>query len=404
MTGITAIGPALGFWRNARVQRFAIQTAFLGLVAAFGYYMVDQARGLELGFDFLNGRAGFDISHQLGTSYGRNDSRLDLYIAGIVNTIRLAGVGIVLATLLGLVVGVARLSGNWLVSRLATVYVETVRNTPLLVQIFFWYIAVFLQLPRIRDSINLPPDTISVLPFIEIPFISFDLAFLSVRGLALPWATTEDGFGLWLILLVVAAVVAVAVRFWRAQRQERTGQPSHPTWWLLGTFVLIAFVGFAIAGFPLDPVRPEVGERSYVGGIRVTAEFAALLVALVTYTGAFIAEIVRGSLQAVPKGQTEASAALGLNSFQRLSSVTLPQALRIMIPPLTSQYLNLTKNSSLAVVIAFPELVGVSRTIINNAGSAIPMFLVVMATYLVMSLVISLVMNTVHSRFTVGTR
>ena len=123
MTGITAIGPALGFWRNARVQRFAIQTAFLGLVAAFGYYMVDQARGLELGFDFLNGRAGFDISHQLGTSYGRNDSRLDLYIAGIVNTIRLAGVGIILATLLGLVVGVARLSGNWLVSRLATVYV-----------------------------------------------------------------------------------------------------------------------------------------------------------------------------------------------------------------------------------------------------------------------------------------
>ncbi|MCH7699075.1 MAG: ABC transporter permease subunit [Chloroflexi bacterium] len=404
MTGISAIGPALGFWRNVRVRRFAIQTAFLGLVAAFGYYLFDQARDLELGFDFLDGRAGFDISHQFGTSYGPNDRRLDLYLAGIVNTIRLAGVGIILATLLGLVAGVARLSGNWLVSRLALVYVETVRNTPLLVQIIFWYIAVFLQLPRISDSINLPPDTISVLPFIEIPFISFDFAFLSVRGLALPWATTEDGFGLWLILLFIAAAAAVAVRFWRAQRQERTGQPSHPTWWLLGTFALIAFLGFAIAGFPLDLDRPEVGERSYDGGIRVTAEFAALLVALVTYTGAFIAEIVRGSLQAVPKGQTEASAAVGLNPFQRLSLVTLPQALRIMIPPITSQYLNLTKNSSLAVAIAFPELVGVSRTIINNTGQTIPMFLIVMATYLLMSLIISLVMNTIHSRFTLETR
>ena len=402
MTGISAIRPAIGLWRNARVQRFAIQTAFLGLVAAFGYYLIDHARDLDLGFDFLQARAGFDISHQFGTSYGQNDSRRDLYVAGVINTIRLAGIGIVLATLLGLVVGVARLSGNWLVSRLATVYVETVRNTPLLIQIIFWYIAIFLQLPPIGDSISLPPDKLSLFPGLDIPFISFDVAFLSVRGLALPWATTENGFGLWLILLVIAAAVAIAVRIWRVQRQERTGQPSHPTWWFLGTFAIIALLGFTIAGFPLDPVRPEVGARNYVGGIRVTTNFAAILVALVTYTGAFIAEIVRGSLQAVPKGQTEASAALGLNSFQRLSLVTLPQALRIMIPPLTSQYLNLTKNSSLAIAIAFPELFSISRTIMNNAGSAVPMFIIIMATYLSMSLVISLVMNAIHSRFTLG--
>ena len=314
----------------------------------------------------------------------------------------MAGLGIILATCWGLVVGVARLSGNWLVSRRATVYVETVRNTPLLIQIICWYIAIFLQLPPIRDSISLPPDKLSLLPGLNIPFISFDVAFLSVRGLALPWATAESGFGLWLILLVIAAAVAIAVRIWRAQRQERTGQPSHPTWWFLGTFAIIALLAFTIAGFPLDPVRPEVGERNYIGGIRVTTNFAAILVALVTYTGAFIAEIVRGSLQAVPKGQTEASAALGLNSFQRLSQVTLPQALRIMIPPLTSQYLNLTKNSSLAIAIAFPELFSVSRTIINNAGSAIPMFIIIMATYLSMSLAISLVMNAIHSRFTLG--
>ena len=395
----TTIG-RLSLWRNVRVQRFVIQAAFAGALAAFGYYLIDQARDLELGFDFLEGRAGFDISHQFGTSYNRNDSRLDLYIAGIVNTIRLAGVGIVLATLLGLAAGVARLSGNWLVSRVATVYVETVRNTPLLVQILFWYIAVFLQLPRISESINFPPDRISFLPFFDVPFISFDLAFLSVRGLALPWATTNDGFSLWLIFLAVAAAASIAVRFWRGRRQERTGQPSYPNWWLLGTFAAIALVGFAIAGGPPDPERPVVGERSYDGGIRLTAEFTALLVALVTYTGAFIAEIVRGSLQAVPKGQTEASAALGLSPFQRLGLVILPQALRIMIPPLTSQYLNLTKNSSLAVAIAFPELVGVSRTIINNTGQAIPMFAIVMATYLLMSLAISLVMNTFHWRLT----
>ena len=401
MSGIT-LGASLQVWRNARVQRIVIQAAFLGLVAAFGYYIVDQARDLDFGFDFLDGRAGFDISHQMGTDYGRNDSRLDLYLAGILNTLRLAGVGIVLATLLGLVAGVARLSGNWLVSRLAMVYVEVVRNIPLLIQIIFWYIAVALQLPRISESINLPPDKISLLPGLEIPFISGDLAFLSVRGLALPWATTEDGFGLWLIFLLLAAVTAVAVRAWRARRQERTGQPSHPIWWFLGTFAVIAFMGFVIAGLPLSPDRPEVGERSYEGGLRVTGQFAALLIALVTYTGAFIAEIVRGSLQAVPKGQTEASAALGLNPLQRLALVTLPQALRIMIPPVTSQYLNLTKNSSLAIAIGYPELFGVSRTITNNAGHIVPMFIIIAATYLLMSLIISLVMNTIHSRFTVG--
>lgn len=401
MSGLT-FDASMQLWRNARVQRIAIQAAFLGLVAVIGYYIVEQAQDLDLGFDYLSGRAGFDISHQMGTDFGRNDSRLDLYLAGVLNTIRLAGVGIVLATLLGLVAGIARLSSNWLVSRLAMVYVEIVRNVPLLIQIIFWYIAVALQLPRISESINLPPDRLNLLPGLDIPFISADIAFLSVRGLALPWATTEDGFGLWLIFLLVAAVAAVAVRTWRSRRQEQTGRPSHPIWWFLGTFALIALIGFVITGLPLSPDRPEVGERSYVGGLRVTGQFAALLIALVTYTGAFIAEIVRGSLQAVPKGQTEASAALGLNPLQRLSLVTLPQALRIMIPPLTSQYLNLTKNSSLAIAIGFPELFGVSRTIINNTGQAVPMFLIIAATYLLMSLVISLVMNMIHSRFTVG--
>lgn len=379
----------LSLWRNVRVQRFIVQAIFAGLLAAFAYYLISQARDLDLGFDFLSGRAGFDIAHQFGTSYDSNDSRLDLYIGGVVNTIRLAGVGIALATMLGLVVGVARLSSNWLVSRLATVYVETVRNTPLLVQIVFWYIAVILQLPKIGDSISL-----------------FDVAFLSNRALALPWATPSDGFSLWLIFLAVAVVAAAAVSLRRRERQERTGQPSYANWSAVGTFVIIAVVGFAITGGPLNPDRPELGERGlgYDGGLQVSPEFAGIMLALVIYTAAFIAEVVRGSIQSVPKGQVDASAALGLNPFQRLSLVILPQALRVMIPPLTSQYLNLTKNSSLAVAIAFPELVGVSRTIINNAGQAIPMFAIVMATYLLMSLTISLVMNTLHWRLTLEGR
>ena len=382
---VTTIGAGLSLWRNIRVQRFVVQAVFAAALAAFGYYLFTQARELDLGFDFLNGRAGFNISNQVWTNYDSNDLRRELYIAGVVNTVRIAGVGIALATLLGLVAGVARLSGNWLLSRLALVYVETARNIPLLVQIVFWYIAVLLQLPRLADSMT-----------------ALAMACSPVRGLALPWVQTENGFGLWLIFLTAAAVAAVAVRQWRGKREERTGQPSYPNWVALGTFVAIALVGFAIAGGPLSPDRPEIGERGfrYDGGLFISAEFTALLLALVTYTGAFIAEIVRGSIQAVPKGQTEASAALGLNPFQRLNLVILPQALRIMIPPLTSQYLNLTKNSSLAVAIAFPELVGVSRTIMNNTGQTIPMFVIVMATYLLMSLIISLVMNTLHRRTT----
>ncbi len=402
--GARSIGFDTQFWLNARFQRVVIQILFLFALAALGYYLVDKARELDLGFSYLEGRAGFDISHQFGTSFNRNDSRLDLYLAGVVNTIRLAGVGIVLASLVGLVAGVARLSGNWLVSRLAMIYVETIRNTPLLVQILIWYLAVFLQLPKIGESIDIPPDELSLLPFLEVPFVSGDIAFLSVRGLALPWVTTEDGFGLWVILLVVGTIAALAVRALRDRRQVETGRPSYPHWWMFGTFGLVAAVGFLIAGLPLSPDTPEVGQFSYDGGLLVTPNFAAVLVALVTYTGAFIAEIVRGSIQAVPKGQTEASAALGLNAFQRLSLVILPQALRIMIPPLTSQYLNLTKNSSLALAIAFPELVGVSRTIINNTGQTVPMFIIIMGTYLAVSLTISLVMNTLHSRFTLGTR
>lgn len=390
---VTTIAAGFSLWRNIRFQRFLVQAAFALLLVAFAYYLYEQASDVwekrRLGFEFLRSRAGFDISHQFGTSFDRNDSRLDLYIGGVVNTIRLAGVGIALATLLGLVAGVARLSRNWLVSRLAMVYVEAIRNTPLLIQIVFWYTAVILQLPKIGDSISV-----------------FDVAFLSNRALALPWARPAAGFDLWLLFLLVAIVAAAAARLWRRQRQERTGQPSYPNWFGLGIFAAIALVGFALTGGPLNPDIPALreGGLSYDGGLKVSPEFAGIMLALVIYTGAFIAEVVRGAIQAIPKGQTEAAAALGLNPFQRLSLVILPQAMRIIIPPLTSQYLNLTKNSSLAVAIGFPDLFNVSGTIINNTGQTLPMFAIIMANYLFMSLTISLVMNTLHWRLTLEGR
>ncbi len=404
------IGAVLALWRNVRVQRFAWQAAFAVLVIAIGYVLIDNLVSelgqldLELfpfvqftgGFpfvdvtqDFLKQRAGFNIGEtSFGFDYSANDSYLRVYQAGLLNTVKVAVVGIFLATILGVVAGVARLSSNWLVSRVAMVYVETFRNVPLLVQLIFWFTAVVLQLPKISESLDI-----------------FGVVFISNRAVAVPWADRSGGeFGLWLLLLVVAVVVAAAIRALRSGREDRTGRPSHPWWWAFGAFTLIAVVAFFVTGTPLDFDRPQLAERSYVGGLEISPEFTALLIGLVLYTGTFIAEVVRGSILAIPKGQTEAAAAVGLNAFQRLRYVILPQAMRIMIPPLTNQYLNLTKNSSLAVAVAFPDLFQVSRVSINQTGQAVPIIALVMVTYLAMSLIISLIMNTLNSRLGWGTR
>ena len=380
--------PAAGWLRRRRrrTRRILLQAGFAALLLLLLAYVVSRALTLEIGFGFLNARGGFAISHQFITGYDGSDSRLDAYLVGVFNTVRLVAVGIALATVLGVVAGVARLSGNWLVSRLATVYVEVIRNTPLLVQIVFWYTAVLLQLPKISESLGL-----------------FDVAFLSNRALAVPWVEPRGRIGLWLALLVVAAAAAWMVHRSRARREERTGRCSRPNAYGVGTFALLAIGGFLAAGLPLDLdvpelLTPERGVQDYAGGLQVTPEFAALLLALVVYTGSFIAEIVRGSIQALPRGQTEAAQALGLSGYQRTTLVILPQALRTMIPPLTNQYLNLTKNSSLAVVIAYPELVFVGRTLINNAGHAVSMFLIIMLTYQAMSLLVSAAMNVLNRR------
>ncbi|MQA00870.1 MAG: ABC transporter permease subunit [Dehalococcoidia bacterium] len=387
MSTIAIPGRAPGFWHRRRTRRLAIQAAFGVLVALILLYLLERALGLQLGFEFLRSRAGFAISHQWATDFSANNSRLDAYLTGVWNTVRLVVVGLLLATFLGVLAGVSRLSSNWLVAKIALVYVEVFRNTPLLIQIIFWYTAVFLRLPPTREGIQL-----------------FDLVFLSNRALVIPWAFPQDGIGVWLIVLAGAAVAAWAVRRWRIADEERTGQPGRGNTMAVTLFVLLAAVSYALTDQPLDLEVPTVNPpvngsfRGMGGGLQVSPEFAGLLVGLVMYTGAFIAEIVRGSIQALPRGQGEASQALGLGAYDRMTLIILPQALRIMIPPLTNQYLNLTKNSSLAVAIAYPELFFVGGTIQNNAGHAVPMFLLIMATYLVLSGVTATAMNVLNRR------
>ena len=404
---VQRIGTVLALWRNVRVQRFVMQAAFAVLVVIVAYVLIDNLTSdlaqldleafpfvelsgsfpfIDITQDFLKQRAGFDISEtSFGLEYSANDGYGDAYLIGLANTVRVAVIGIFLATILGVVAGVARLSNNWLVSRVAMVYVETFRNVPLLVQLIFWYTVVFLKLPKITEGANL-----------------FDLAFISNRAIALPWANPTGAFGFWLLLLVVGLFAAIAVRVFRSRREDQTGKSSHPWWWAFGAFFAIAVVTFFAMGSPLEFDRPVLAERAYVGGLQITPEFTALLVGLVVYTGTFIAEIVRGSILAIPKGQTEAASALGLNALQRLRFVISPQAMRIMIPPLTNQYLNLTKNSSLAVAVAFKDLFDIGRVTINQTGQAVPIIALVMLTYLAMSLIISLIMNIINSRLRAG--
>lgn len=395
-------------WRNARFQRIVFQAAFAVVVVVVGYILIDNMSneldriGLELfpfvdtkssfpffetTWGFLNQRAGFSISEtSFGYDYNANDSYRDAYVVGLLNTINVSVLGILLATALGFFIGIARLSKNWLLSHVALWYVEAFRNVPLLVQLTFWYVAIYLKLPRISDPVDL------------------DVALISNRAVALAFVDTQPGFGTWVIVVAVALMAGTVAYVLRSRREDLTGHPSYPVWSAVGVFGTIALVGFLATGLPLSLDTPSVENRQVIGGAQMTPEYAALLTGLVVYTASFIAEIVRGSILAVAKGQTEAAAAVGLNPFQRMRYVILPQTLRILIPPLTNQYLNLMKNSSLAVAVAFKDVFDVTRVTINQAGQAVPMITLVMVTYLAMSLTISAVMNTIYGRLKWGSR
>ena len=384
--------------RLQRNRNLAIQGVFLFFVIIFGLYLIFQAFELEISLSHFSSRAGFGLSHTFLTDYTSNDSRWNAYFTGVINTIRVCLVAILLTTILGTIMGVARLSKNFLISRIAWIYVEVLRNTPLLIQIIFWQI-IFLQLPHISKAITFGSTSA-----------------ISNRGILLPWMSTNANGQLWLIFMGIIALASLSLSYFFNKREDKTGKRASILGFsisgnLLGILIfgLIGVITFFAFGQPLSLDFPLIHQNTkgtwlQSGGFELSPEFSAILFALVIYTGTFITEIVRGSIQALSKGQTEAAQAIGLSNYQVTSLVVLPQALRSIIPPLTNQYLNLTKNSSLAVVIAYPDLFMVSRTIMNNSGHALPVFFLILFTYLTLSLFISIVMNLINRRVTrIGT-
>jgi general L-amino acid transport system permease protein len=368
-------------WRDVRVLRVVGQVAFVLLLAVVMREMYLNVafnlgqRGTVLSLDFLASRAGFAIKESVFT-YGPNQPFLRAFLVGATNAMLVAGVGIVLTTILGVVIGVGRLSPNWLLRKITQVYVEVIRNTPALVQVVFWYVAVILAIPQIQDSVSVG-----------------GVAFVSNRGAAIPAVRGDEGFELWAMFVLAGGVAAVVTWRWRTRVHERTGQPHYRTLSGLAVVLLLSAVGYIVVGDAFHIEVPDLGERSYAGGLQMSPEFAGILVALVVYTAAFVGEIVRGSVLAVSKGQKEAAQALGLHPGQQLRLVVLPQAMRTAIPPVTNQYLNLWKNTSLAFAIGFPELINISTTMINQAGHELEIFFLVVMTYLGLSLLISLLMN-----------
>ncbi len=381
---------AIPFWRDVRVLRILSQVAFLLVIAAISAFLYTNLttaltkRGMGGSFDFLKLEAGFGIGE--GIAYKPSDTYARAFWVGVVNTLTVSAWGIVLATILGVVVGVARLSPNWLVNRITQVYIEVMRNTPLLVQLFFWYFVGMVQGPSIQESLTLPGPI-----------------YISNRGVAMAWLFPTASYRPWSWVLLGGLALAIGVYVVLRRQEIRSGPLSYPFLMAVATFVAIAAVGWlavwlATGQGPLEKQNPVLQRFNFVGGRILSPEFAALLVGLVTYTGAFIAEVVRGGILAVHKGQREAARALGLTNIQTLRLVIFPQAMRVIIPPLISQYLNLTKNSSLAVAIGYPDLYSVGGTIYNQTGRPLPVLVLIMGSYLTMSLFTSLVMNLYNRR------
>lgn len=371
---------------NEKARGIFWQIVLVIAVLAVGWYLFSNtqanlaARNISVGFDFLKREAGFEIGEHL-ISYSATSTYSRAFMVGLLNTLFVAGIGIVLATIIGVLVGVMRLSDNWLVSRIAAWYVEVMRNIPLLLQLLVWYGLVTELLPPLRQSLHIG-----------------DVVYLNQRGLRFAWPEPSMALEMagWAFLVGV-----VLWFFWRrhAKRvQVQTGRQLPQFLPALGLIIGLPVLAWLIGGAPTGLDKPQLQGFNFVGGKLLSPEFGALLIGLSTYTAAFIAEVVRAGILSVDRGQTEASMALGLSPGQRLRLVTLPQALRVIIPPMTSQYLNLIKNSSLGVAIGYPELVAVANTSMNQTGQAIEAIAITMAVYLFISLVISIGMNWYNDR------
>lgn len=372
---------------DPKIRGIIFQVVIAVAVLAFAAWLINNTyenlrrANIASGFGFLSHRAGFEISQTLiyytpDSTYGR------AFLVGLLNTLLVAVIGIVLASIIGFIVGVARLSKNWLIRTIAGVYVETLRNIPVLLQLLFWYKAVLSVLPGPRQGFALPFG-----------------ANLSNRGLILPSFITEPGFMATVVAAIVAVGAVMLMNRWAHQRQMATGQPFPSMWASIAVLILLPGLVFIGTGRPMTIEYPELQGFNFVGGIHISPEFIALTLGLTLYTASFIAEIVRGGILAVSHGQTEAASALGLKRSWTLRLVVIPQALRVIIPPLTNQYLNLTKNSSLAVAVGYPDLVGVfARTVLNQTGQAIEVIFITMMVYLFISIVTSILMNWFNRR------
>lgn len=381
------------FYNDPKFRSIAYQFVLCAVVGFLVYgatrNAIDNLARAQIasGFGFWNTTAGFDISQTLieysarGSTYGR------AFWVGLLNTLLVAGLGIIFATILGFIIGISRLSSNWLLSKVAGGYVETIRNLPLLLQLLFWYNAVLKALPDIRESIVVGG------------------VYLNNRGLFLPEPIFKSGFGAVAITALVGVAGSIAFYLWARKRQERTGQQAPVLWVTLALVLGLPLAVFVLAGFPLGFDFPKAGRFNIAGGVEVLPEFAALLFGLSVYTAAFIAEVVRAGILAVSRGQSEAAYSLGLRPGPTLRLIVVPQAMRVIIPPLTSQYLNLTKNSSLAVAIGYPDLVQVfTGTVLNQTGQAVEVVAITMLVYLVISLTTSLLMNIYNSRMALSER
>ena len=378
---------------DKRVRDVFYQVALVvGLVALLAWFVHNASQnmvkaGIASGFQFLHRTSGIEVPFVL-TGYTQADSILALFWVGVVNTLLVTVIAIVLATALGFVIGIARLSSHWLLSTVAGAYIEFVRNIPLLFFVLFWYFGVIAALPAPRQSLSV-----------------FDVAFLNNRGLTIPLPDTTDAFR-WAGLVILACMIAQWVfARWARKRQERTGQhaPTLRVGLILLVVVPVLALAWASAATRWDV--PVLRGFNYRGGFVVIPEFVALLAALVTYTAGFIAEIVRGGIGSVPHGQIEAGSALGLRRGQVMRLVTIPQALRVMIPPMTSQYLNVLKNSSFGAAIAYPDVVSLFMgSALNNTGQAIEIIAMTLAVYLVIGLAVSALMNWYNARVALVTR
>lgn len=372
---------------DPKVRAWLFQIITVIAVVAMGWYLFDntqtnlQHRGITSGFGFLENSAGFGIAQHL-IPFTESDTYARVFLIGLLNTLLVTFIGVILATLLGFIVGVARLSNNWMINKLATVYVEFFRNIPPLLQILFWYFAVFLTLPGPRAAHG----------FLG----SF---FVSSRGLNMPAAITNDATLPFVISIVLAIVAIVVMAKWANKRFEATGVPFHKFWAGLALLIVIPALCALIFGAPVHWEMPVLKGFNFVGGWVLIPELLALTLALTVYTAAFIAEIVRSGIKSVSHGQTEAARSLGLRPGPTLRKVIIPQALRVIIPPLTSQYLNLAKNSSLAAGIGYPEMVSLfAGTVLNQTGQAIEVIAITMSVYLAISISISLLMNWYNKR------